>query len=99
MRKRKFIFGGLAGLMFMAFVAVNLTVSQSYDQDGTAQMALTELAAKAQGGRDMANDYYLEKINCSLNWPECYVYAAMCLPAQGWSCDISIQSSCSWYCH
>ncbi len=99
MRKRKFIFGGLAGLMFMAFVAMNLTVSQSYEKDGTAQLTLTELAAKAQWEGEMAVDFYSYPIDCSTIWTGCNINAQHCYEAPGWRCDISGQSSCAWFCN
>ena len=62
MRKRKFILGGFASLVFLVFVAINLTVSSNYQGDGSmAQFSLTQLEAKAQGG---AEDCPLQEGHC-----------------------------------
>lgn len=58
MMQRKFIFGCLAGLLFMAFTAVNVTVSKSYlGNERGNQFSLVQLAAKAQSG---AECFYVE---------------------------------------
>lgn len=57
MKKRKFILGCLTGLLFMAFVVMNITVSMSYQGDEmAAKLTLTELAAQAQNGEESGYD-------------------------------------------
>lgn len=60
MQKRNFIFGGFAGLLFMVFVAVNLTLSYSSQREkGFSNLSLTELLAKAEsGGEDYCTYAY-----------------------------------------
>ncbi len=58
MQKRKFIFGCLAGLFFMLFTAVNVTVSQSFlDSKSDSPFSLEQLQAEAQSG---AECFYVE---------------------------------------
>ncbi len=98
MKKQKFIFGSLAGILFMAFVTVNFTVSQSYNKDGTAQLTLTELAAKAQWEGEETVDYYLYMESCDEQFPDCYENGQCCYPTPGWDCDINNEIDCSWLC-
>lgn len=57
MKQKKLIFGGLAGLLFMAFAVMNITVSMSYQGDEmAAKLTLTELAAQAQNGEESGYD-------------------------------------------
>ena len=81
MKKRNFIFGGLAGVLFIAFTAVNVTVSQSYKQEGTGQFTLHALNAKANSGAEY---------DCSLD----KYGAGICVSLYGDICTAS-QESCS----
>ena len=57
MIQKKLIFGCLAGLLFMAFVVMNITASKSYQGDEmAAKLTLTELAAMAQNGDECVYD-------------------------------------------
>lgn len=57
MKKRKFILGGITGLLFMAFVAINVMVRQSYQGDtGISQITIMGLIAKAGGGDESGWD-------------------------------------------
>lgn len=54
----KFIFGCLAGLLFMVFTAVNVTVSKSYlGNERGNQFSLVQLQAEAQSGTEC---FYVE---------------------------------------
>lgn len=58
MKKRNFIFGCLGGLLFMAFTAVNVTVSQSFhEKTMDSPFSLVQLKAEAQSG---AECFYIE---------------------------------------
>lgn len=49
MKNRKFIFGCVAGLLFMVFAAVNVTISLSYQGDEPVhQVTLQDLTVMAQ---------------------------------------------------
>lgn len=75
MQKRNFIFGGLAGLLFMVFTAVNVTVSQSYLKNtGKTGLSLKELTAKANTGGEF---YCVDDI-----------YGGICTSLYGSDCDL-----------
>ena len=49
MKKRNFIFGGLAGMMFVVFVTLNITVSKSYHKNiSSSKLTLVDLTVLAQ---------------------------------------------------
>ncbi|HLU93910.1 MAG TPA: hypothetical protein VKZ54_07290 [Membranihabitans sp.] len=57
MKNQRFVFRCLAGLLFMAFVGMNITISKSYQVDQmAAKLTLTELAAMAQNGDECVYD-------------------------------------------
>lgn len=72
MKKRNLFFGGLAGLLFITFTALNLTISQNYQgQDVVNRFTLTELAAEAQGGAgEFHGCYPLPAL--AETWTRCY---------------------------
>jgi len=47
MSKLNLILGGVASMLFITFVSINLIVNQSFQSNGKVQINLTELAAKA----------------------------------------------------
>ncbi|WP_236974531.1 hypothetical protein [Membranihabitans maritimus] len=76
MKKKRKILGIAGGLLFMAFVAVNLTVSQSYQgNESVAQLTLVELAAKAQSGDEhgcQSDQFPPVYVGCGGQWGCCH---------------------------
>ena len=79
MKNRNFIFGSLAGILFIAFTAVNVTVSLNSNVGNSAQLTFTELIAKANSG----SEFY-----CSLD----KYGAGICTSLQGDVCTIPLES-------
>ncbi len=80
MKQKKLIFGCLAGLLFMAFTAVNVTVSKSYQlESGNLGFSLSNLIVKAASGNEFecADDQY-PSICSSIPGTNCFVPADPC---------------------
>lgn len=97
MKERKFVIGALAGLLFMAFVALNLTISQNYQGDNAMnRFTLVDLAAEAQGGGGEYHGCYPLPAE-STTYERCpgyegsWVIRCACGPG---SCDPSDQDLC-----
>ncbi|WP_236974534.1 hypothetical protein [Membranihabitans maritimus] len=66
MKKKRKILGIAGGLLFMAFVAVNLTVSRNYQGDeSVVQLSLKELSAKAQTTDECWNPFTHQVVPCN----------------------------------
>lgn len=80
MMQRKFIFGCLAGLLFMAFTAVNVTVSKSYSVNKKGnEFSLSNLTAKATSTQEFeCSTEDLNGICTSVGGTDCAIPADPC---------------------
>lgn len=84
MKQKKLIFGCLAGLLFMAFTAVNVTVSKSYQGDKlNNEFTLTQLVAKAVSAQEFyCVDDIFGGICTSLSGTDCLIPSDACYRAR-----------------